>query len=603
MRQFFLPRIGLPHALRWPLLAATLVSCAEAPREPQTSLPTDPTEQVQSASKNPLTLPPSDFAEIFQTVEHDLAGFDWMQADVDLDSLPDETLNPDERIYRDYLQARIDYLRGDEKRAMGTLDGLLLSTTDPALRYRLLSFRQHALALRGDFVRSAQDTAQLMEMAPENTRAAWKRRTWLNLQKADQAALETAMPGASDLIWQGWLELALLSRSFQPGDSSLAQWRRVHPGHPAAKPLPGGLEYLQVTPPPTRAALLLPLSERLAPAGKAVLDGYLAAYYQARSQGSPTSDLLVLDSDQYGNINDAYNSAIAAGAQMVIGPLSKQAVADLGMRPTRPIPVLALNRVDETLPAEGSAMVQLSLTLEDEAGTLAETAFGDGARRALLIRPAGEWGDAFTLALQQRWETLGGTMTAEVRYTDSETYSDELKVALDLTASESRARAVRDMLATNLEFTARRRQDVDAVFLITRSGREARSIKPLLAFHYAGKLPVYSASTSYNGVPDPRNRDLDGVKILEMPWLLGSDPELRVAIGAGGTSAPNYTRLNALGADAFLLQRRFPALQAGPDVLIRGNTGLLTLDPQLHLRRDLSLATFDAGEIEPAALH
>ena len=54
-----------------------------------------------------------------------------------------------------------------------------------------------------------------------------------------------------------------------------------------------------------------------------------------------------------------------------------------------------------------------------------------------------------------------------------------------------------------------------------------------------------------------------------------------------------------LGADAFLLQNRFMQLQAGPDVLLRGHTGLISMDPQLRLHRELPLATFDRGEIRP----
>jgi hypothetical protein len=82
-----------------------------------------------------------------------------------------------------------------------------------------------------------------------------------------------------------------------------------------------------------------------------------------------------------------------------------------------------------------------------------------------------------------------------------------------------------------------------------------------------------------------------------MPWLLGADPELRVALAAGGTGSDSYTRLNALGADAFLVQSRFLQLQAGPDALIRGHTGLLTMDPGLQLHRELWLATFDGGDL------
>ena len=156
------------------------------------------------------------------------------------------------------------------------------------------------------------------------------------------------------------------------------------------------------------------------------------------------------------------------------------------------------------------------------------------------------------------------------------------------------------MLATNIEFTARRRQDLDVVFLLARTGAEARSLKPLLAYHYAGDLPVYATSNIYRGVVDSADKDLSGVQLVEIPWLLGGNPVLHGELAADRN---HYSRLNALGADAFLLQSRFSQLQGGPDVLIRGNTGLLGLDPQLRVLRELQPATFDGGVLRAQSLH
>jgi outer membrane PBP1 activator LpoA protein len=408
------------------------------------------------------------------------------------------------------------------------------------------------------------------------------------------------MATTSDLQWFGWLELATLARNSTPGNSrDLATWRANNPDHPAALDLPGGLGHLLTgeSAPLRKAAVLLPLSDRLAPAGKAVLDGYLAAYYAARDQGGAPSEILVVDLDRYESALSAYEDAIAQGAGLVVGPLSKASVGELGTLAERPVPILALNRAEQVLPASGSALVQMSLAPEDEAARVAEIAFGRGARSALIIRPAGSWGDKVDNALRERWSELGGRLAASTSYTGREDYSAAVKTGLDVDSSEQRARDIRAMLAANIEFTARRRQDLDAVFLLSRNGAEARSLMPLLAFHYAGSVPVYAMSTIYNGVPDSRDKDLNGINLVETPWLLGASPGLRVAIAAGGTGSDNYARLNALGADAYLLQSRFTQLQAGPDVLLRGNTGFISMDPQLRLHRELSLATFEGGAI------
>ena len=284
----------------------------------------------------------------------------------------------------------------------------------------------------------------------------------------------------------------------------------------------------------------------------------------------------------------------------MVGPLSKEAVAELGSRADRSIPVLALNRMDaeDAVIQGGSAMVQFALAPEDEARDIAELAFGQGARNALIIRPQGEWGSKVAQALLERWQTLGGAVANSVTYSGREDYSASVKEALGIPASEHRAQAVRDILATEVESNARRRQDIDVVFLLSSNGAEARSLKPLLAFHYAGSLPVYAISSIYSGIPDPRDRDLDGINFVETPWLLGASPELKDAIAAGRTGTQSYTRLNALGADAFLVQSQFRQLQAGADALLRGNTGLLTMNPQLQIQRELLLTTFDGGAIE-----
>ena len=75
---------------------------------------------------------------------------------------------------------------------------------------------------------------------------------------------------------------------------------------------------------------------------------------------------------------------------------------------------------------------------------------------------------------------------------------------------------IRSIFGSDTEFTPRRRQDADVVFLFSQNDSEARSIKPLLAFHYAGDLPVFALSNIYNGTPDERNRDSER-------YLLGRD--------------------------------------------------------------------------------
>lgn len=582
-------------------LVLWLSGCADTPRQETGRTVPDVRQPAPPSQALSATLPASRHAGLFRQAERVLAHFDWMGASALLQSLPAAQLSGDDRAYLVYLEARIDYCRGRQQQARERLQQLGAADLHPGIRYRILNFRRHSAALSGSYLQAAMLGDLVLRSAPPGEQPALQRDIWRNLQRLDPAELQMALRDGADTQWRGWLELALISRrGLAETPLALSMWRTENPAHPAATQLPGGLGFLlEPGTTPRSVALLLPLSGPLAPAGKAVRDGYLASYYAAQGTRGAAHDLLLLDLDHYPSAAAAYDAAVGQGATLVVGPLAKQAVAEIGNRPARPVPVLALNRSDETLQADASALVQLSLAAEDEAVRLAELAFGRGARSALIIRPAGDWGDKVERALRERWSELGGRVASGVAYDSRDAYSSTVKSALGLPASEERARDVRAMLATSIEFTARRRQDLDAIFLLSSNGPEARSIKPLLAFHYAGTVPVYAISSIYSGIPDARDQDLNGINLVEIPWLLGASPELRVAIAAGGTGSDAYTRLNALGADAFLLQTRFHQLQAGPDALLRGNTGLLSMDHELRIRRELSPATFDGGVLRP----
>jgi outer membrane PBP1 activator LpoA protein len=583
-------------------LPLILWGCAGKPtkKEVESSKPIAETQQPRQRGGISLTLPTSTYSGAFNSAEQSLVQFDWMQASVALEALPEQGLSTNDSAYLAYLQARISYIRGDQASAMAQIERLNSPGIDPALRYRILSFQHYMLDMQGDSLSCAQLADQILRTAPSDTVPAWKRSVWRNLAKTDAEQLSAALPGASDPQWRGWINLAMVSRgssSALPGQVS--RWRNENPEHPAAKPLPGGLDLLLTQGPQSgKVAILLPLSGELARAGRAVLNGFLAAYYEDSAAGGTADELLVIDLDKSPSASSAYQEAVQQRASIVVGPLSKEALADIATLLERPVPILALNRIDQVLPASGSALVQLSLAPEDDAKSIAELAFGIGARRALIISPTGDWGSKVEPVLRERWTTLGGTVADSITYTTYDDYSSSVKSVLSLSASEQRAKELQDLLGTDIEFTPRRRRDADVIFLLSRTSTEARAIKPLLAFHYAADLPVYALSSIYSGVPDERNQDLNGIILAETPWLLGANPGLRVTLAAGDLGGGNLPQLNALGADAFLVQSGFSRLQSGADALFRGNTGLLTMDPNLSIQRELSAATFDGGVLK-----
>ncbi|MBT6123643.1 MAG: penicillin-binding protein activator [Halieaceae bacterium] len=587
------------HPAALALIALLLQGCGSAPPQDKSA----GTSTTQSTFKNQTSetnvqLPPSQFHPQFAEADEALRQLDWMTASTVLALLDEEALTRNDRDYRDYLLARIDYVRGDQVQASTRLKALDRPEVALGIAYRSYNFQRHLLSLQRAYLDSARLGVRIMEIAPAKDLPGLKRSLWHDLQRSPESEIAQARSSAADPTWLGWLELANIANDNATTlSTALPRWQVNYPGHPAASPLPGGLEYmLEPAVTPQQVALVLPLSGRLAPAGKAIRDGYLAHYFTARDKGDAPTEVKVIDSDLYGSATEAYTAAVQQGAQLVVGPLSKASVAELAKQTNRVVPTIALNRIDQPVATSTTALVQLSLAPADEARQLAHLAFGEGGRRALVLRPAGRWGDEMESALDEQWRALGGTTTQVISYTGKDDYSSSVKSGLGIEASEQRRRKLRDMLAINLEFTPRRRADLDTVFMLSRTPEEARAIKPLLAFHYAGALPVYASSSAYGARDDSRNQDLNGTTIVELPWLLGSNPALQQSLV--GANSDYYTRLNALGADAYLLQSRLVQLQAGPDALIRGDTGLLTMNSQLQIVRELPPARFDGDRLK-----
>ena len=105
-----------------------------------------------------------------------------MQASVTLQALADTASTPNDLAYITYLQARIAFLRGNQAEALAKLEKMNRPNVDPALRYRMLSFKAYILEMQGDWLESALLAIELLRTAPSDYSAAWKRNVWRNLE-------------------------------------------------------------------------------------------------------------------------------------------------------------------------------------------------------------------------------------------------------------------------------------------------------------------------------------------------------------------------------------------------------------------------------------
>ena len=106
---------------------------------------------------------------------------------------------------------------------------------------------------------------------------------WNTLRGTPSSSVAALAGTSTDPIAAPWWRLAAsLDRAFDLAEQrrALAEWLTDNPQHPAAVTLPTGLAALsEFTTKASTIGLLLPLSGPLTSAGRAVRDGFLAAYY------------------------------------------------------------------------------------------------------------------------------------------------------------------------------------------------------------------------------------------------------------------------------------------------------------------------------------
>ena len=435
-----------------------------------------------------------------------------------------------------------------------------------------------------------------------------------SLREASEHNIRIDPRSATDPIVRGWLELGPIAAAAARGpNASIADvdaWRARHPNHPASDIVRSELlsQHSQEQPSIVGTnvggggliALLLPISGRTAAAAITVRDGFMTAYYQTpEAQRTPIN---IYDTGEI-PVAEAVARATHDGADIIVGPLTRDEVIAAAGRIMRRPPILALNFLPPSQPAP-DGFYQYALSPEEEARLTARRILADGHRNGIAIVPSGDWGTRVLTAFKQELEAGGGNLFAATVVDSAMTdYSDSITTVLRISDSTARHRRLESILGTKLQFEPRRRGDLEFIFAPGQANIE-RLLRPQLRFHFAGNVPTYATSDAFE--PDPHNnQDLEGLMFPDMPWMLGSPladavrSALQAAYPNGG--GPRRNRLFAFGFDAYRLAT---TLHTGTtDVQVEGLTGHLTLDPDHRIHRELSWAQIHNGEIRmlPAA--
>lgn len=499
-------------------------------------------------------------------------------------------LTPDDQLRMRLMQAEIALGNGQPDQASQLLETAPAPQSPDKLRSRYFNLKAQVAQTQGQPMQQALalEQADLLE-----TDAIERQKIQLELLSA-LAKVGNEEPSQAPATHKGWMELSRLLRGLRHDpQSALAieqEWRRLYPLHPA---LPGlGQLYIDqqaaLIVHVKQLAVLLPFSSKHAAAANAIRHGLMSAWLAQAPEQRP--ELKFYDVSDAQTLWPTLNQAATDGADLAIGPLVKDSVAQLGKSGELPIPVLALNEVPPTgqFPSQ---LYQYALSPLDEATQIADWAWSNNLRAPALLSQANAKGDRLVDAFSQRWHQLGGTTIIQDQYDpDKKDLAQKVQALLDIDQSQQRHKQLQRILGRNLEFTPSRRGDIDFIFAQGDSNQLAQ-IKPLLAFYYASDLPVFSTSDAWDGnINQHQLPDLEGLALPDIPWLLidGSGALTRAQVAESFPDSTGLLRLYAMGMDAYALGTELKRLESGSHETYSGATGVLHLNNLRQIRRQMT---------------
>lgn len=311
---------------------------------------------------------------------------------------------------------------------------------------------------------------------------------------------------------------------------------------------------------PSRVALIVPPANgAFRRAALALIDGVRAAH----SRDGAGFAVEVIEATESGpELRALCDSLAERGFGMAIGPLTRNAVTALAATGPLPLPVLALNQTDGIPPPPN--LVIFGLAIENEAEQVASYAYRDAlaiqaARRprAAIVHDGSPLSQRSVAAFIERWYQSGG----------------EYYEAVETDMASATVTSLRGLL---------RGVDADVWFAAMAPSRV-----PTLRAAVGERGIVYGTSVLNSGaVPEIGERDpkapvirspeLDGVRIVEMPWQVQADHPAVMVYPRRRELNVELQKLYALGIDALRLGLVLMAGETRADV--DGVTGLLRLD-------------------------
>jgi len=332
---------------------------------------------------------------------------------------------------------------------------------------------------------------------------------------------------------------------------------------------------------PIGIALFVPPTEGMyRRATSALVEGARAAH--ARDGAGITIEVVEVDLDLVA-LRGLYDELVQRGFSMVIGPLTRNAVALVADAGAPPVFTLALNQSEgHALPPN---MLSLGLSIESEARQAASIAYDEAALvakrpRAALVQDDTALSARSGGAFAERWRERGGDVY------------DPIEIA-SADASSARVRAKLAPLRADVFFVAGQPVLAQAVRVALGAG---------VAIYGTSRLNTGAVLPGQDGgVPFPvRSPELDGVRLIDLPWRVQPDAPAVMAYPRPADMNLELQKLYALGIDAFRVARLL--VDRAPVIDLDGVTGRLRLSADgTMLSREGVLAEYRDGVLVPVA--
>jgi outer membrane PBP1 activator LpoA protein len=322
--------------------------------------------------------------------------------------------------------------------------------------------------------------------------------------------------------------------------------------------------------PPNQLAVLLPITGNLATPAASVRDGILAGYF-AENRRRPAIKVYDTAGTADG-VQRAATQAVADGAQMILGPLTRDEVGAIFSQTDLGVPVIALNH-GPTPPTPGNA--SFSLSPEEEGFVAADHLADRHVLKVFAVSQHDDTAQRTLAAFREQLRKRGGDIVAE----------------LSVDGSTMDASAIPQALA---KATA----PPDGIFLALRAA-PARLVAAQISTSSISSLPRISSSLILSGGGNSRLDSLfDGIELPALPWLLDQRPLLPIpdSLAKSMPSARGAAQsLFAFGMDAWKLAAYYDRLSSDPAFSISGATGVLRLDSYGTVQREPTWAVFSGG--------